>query len=295
MSDSLEFRAPFTLFGGEKKLKVFEKFTQHLTDELTSDRQHATVIAYKDTYRPILSSLWLIQLLIYVERLEDMIKKIEGPLSEEDYRAGTWNMFDQFQQFWTSFNQKKRMLVHTEGDNEKLFQNIVVEKMRKCMQKEVEQGSFNTCHALIRLLFNYEQEYFNMKSDNKLDMLSQLVRICRMLSEHSPNYKEDFYNKIEQDPNYESILFAMISGVQRDFRDTDKRFETHLSEILKRFRAIERRILLLRVAEKSNSDLLYRGFCEYEQLKIFMENDLDYITEFFERPFTKYKKLLSDL
>mmetsp|Transcript_15796 Transcript_15796/g.21379 ORF Transcript_15796/g.21379 Transcript_15796/m.21379 type:complete len:85 (+) Transcript_15796:268-522(+) len=58
---------------------------------------------------------------------------------------------------------------------------------------------------------------------------------------------------------------------------------------------IERRILLLRVAEKSYSDMLYRGFCEYEQLKIFMEMNLDYITEFFERPFTKYKKLLTEL
>jgi len=93
MSDSLEFRAPFTLFGGEKKLRVFEKFTQHLTDELTSQKNHTTVIAYRDTYRPILSSLWLIQLLIYVERLENTIKHINGPLSEEEYRAGTWDMF----------------------------------------------------------------------------------------------------------------------------------------------------------------------------------------------------------
>ena len=53
--------------------------------------------------------------------------------------------------------------------------------------------------------------------------------------------------------------------------------------------------MLLRVAEKSNSDLLYRGFCEYEQLKIFIEMNLDYINEFFQKPFTKYEKLLKDL
>lgn len=66
MSDSLEFRSPFTLYGGEKKLRVFQKFTSNLCSELVSDRQYSTVQSYKETYRPILSSLWLIQLLIYI-------------------------------------------------------------------------------------------------------------------------------------------------------------------------------------------------------------------------------------
>ena len=83
MSDSLEFRPPFTLFGGEKKLRVFQKFTMHLSEELVCDRQYSTVLAYKEIYRPILSSLWLIQLLIYVERLEHTIKNMDGPLSPE--------------------------------------------------------------------------------------------------------------------------------------------------------------------------------------------------------------------
>jgi hypothetical protein len=64
--DSLEFRSPFTLYGGEKKLRVFQKFTSNLFTELVSDRQYSTVLSYKDTYRPILSSLWLITLLIYI-------------------------------------------------------------------------------------------------------------------------------------------------------------------------------------------------------------------------------------
>ena len=66
MSDSLEFRSPFTLYGGEKKLRVFQKFTSNLSSELVSDRQYSTVQSYKETYRPILSSLWLIQLLVYI-------------------------------------------------------------------------------------------------------------------------------------------------------------------------------------------------------------------------------------
>ena len=55
------------------------------------------------------------------------------------------------------------MLVHTEGENE---------KMRKNMQKEAEHGSFNTATSLINLLFFYEQEYYKLRNDNKLDMLS---------------------------------------------------------------------------------------------------------------------------
>ena len=60
MEDSLEFRSPFTLYGGEKKLRVFQKFTDNLVAELVDERQYTTVLSYKDTYRPILSSLWLI-------------------------------------------------------------------------------------------------------------------------------------------------------------------------------------------------------------------------------------------
>ena len=60
ISDSLEFRSPFTLYGGEKKLLVFEKFTNNLYTELVSKNQYPTVLSYRDTYRPILSSLWLI-------------------------------------------------------------------------------------------------------------------------------------------------------------------------------------------------------------------------------------------
>jgi hypothetical protein len=38
VSDSLEFRSPFTLYGGEKKLRVFQKFTSNLFTELVSEK-----------------------------------------------------------------------------------------------------------------------------------------------------------------------------------------------------------------------------------------------------------------
>lgn len=81
-------------------------------------------------------------------------------------------MFEQFEQFWTKFHQKKRMLIHTEGENEKVFQNTVIERMRKIMMKEAKHGSYNSCTALINLLFYYEQEYYKFNNDQKLDMLS---------------------------------------------------------------------------------------------------------------------------
>lgn len=76
--------------------------------------------------------------------------------------------------------------------------------MRKNMQKEAEHNSFNTATSLINLLFFYEQEYYKLRIDNKLDMLSQLVRICKVLNEHSPMYSEDFYRQIEIDTEYDS-------------------------------------------------------------------------------------------
>lgn len=85
MNDSLEFRSPFTLYGGEKKLRVFQKFSINLFTELVSDRQYSRVLSYKDTYRPILSSLWLISLMIYVHRLKAINELPNPPKTEEEY------------------------------------------------------------------------------------------------------------------------------------------------------------------------------------------------------------------
>ena len=69
-----------------------------------SDKQFSVVLSYKDTYRPILSSLWLIQLLIYTQRLKPLVDGLEGELSEDEYREGTWDMFSHFEAFWTKFS-----------------------------------------------------------------------------------------------------------------------------------------------------------------------------------------------
>lgn len=172
MNDSLEFRSPFTLYGGEKKLRVFQKFTINLFTELVSDRQYSRVLSYKDTYRPILSSLWLISLMIYVHRLKVVNEQAAPPKTMEEYQEGTWNMFEQFQSFWGKFTQKRRILVQTEQINEKVFQNFVIDTMRKAISKEAKNGTFFTATNLLKLLFHYEQEYFKLKSSDKLDMLT---------------------------------------------------------------------------------------------------------------------------
>lgn len=182
MSDSLEFRSPFTLYGGEKKLMVFERFTTNLHAELVSKNQYPTVLSYKDTYRPILSSIWLIQLLIYVQRLKVLEDRY---LTEEEYKEGTWDLFTQFTEFWSKFSQKRRMLVQTEATNEKHFHNAVIDYMRRSVSKEAKHGCFHTCKNLVYLLFYYEQEYFKLKNPDKLDLKTQLVRVCQILNEHS--------------------------------------------------------------------------------------------------------------
>ena len=62
--------------------------------------------------------------------------------------------------------------MQTEQSNEKLFQNFVIENMRKAISKEAKNGVFFSCTNLLKLLFHYEQEYFKLKSSDKLDMLT---------------------------------------------------------------------------------------------------------------------------
>ena len=64
------------------------------------------------------------------------------------------------------------MLVQTEPTNEKLFNNFVIETMRKAIQKEAKFNCFYSCHNLLKLLFYYEQEYFKLKNPDKLDMVT---------------------------------------------------------------------------------------------------------------------------
>lgn len=220
---------------------------------------------------------------------------MSGPITNEEYMQETWDMFTQFEAFWQKFSQKKRMLVQTEQFNEKLFHNEVVKTMQKAIQREAKYSCFFTCHNLLKLYFFYEQEYFKLRNPDKLDMLTELVRLCQILNEHSQNYKDEFVF-IEQDPEFETCLLTEIKKVYSKFKREDKRpeFVTHLESIIQKFRQIERRILLHKISER-NQDLLYRGFCQYEQLKIFMHMNLDYITQIFSNPLEKYKRLLEQI
>ena len=67
----------------------------------------------------------------------------------------------------------------------------------------------NTCRSLIQILFYYEQEYFKYNKSEKLDMLTQLVRICQVLNMSSQDYKDEL-DKIETDPEYDSRLYKEL-------------------------------------------------------------------------------------
>ena len=96
--------------------------------------------------------------------------------------------------------------------------------MRKAMQKEAKFNCFHSCHNLLKLLFYYEQEYFKLKNPDKLCMVTQLVRMCQILNEHSQNYKDEFA-QIEIDPDFESCLYKELKKVYSKFRREDKRPE----------------------------------------------------------------------
>ena len=129
------------------------------------------------------------------------------------------------------------MLVQTEQFNEKHFHNEVIKTMQKAIQKEAKFNCFYTCHNLLKLFFYYEQEYFKLRNPDKLDMLTELVRICQILNEHSENYKDEF-EKMELDPEFETCLFIELKKVHSQFKRVDMRpeFLNHLERIMDRFR-----------------------------------------------------------
>ena len=65
--------------------------------------RYSTVLSYKDTYRPILSGIWLIILLIYIQRLKAIMSEEMGALTPEQYTEATWDLFAQFEAFWSKF------------------------------------------------------------------------------------------------------------------------------------------------------------------------------------------------
>ena len=83
-------------------------------------------------------------------------------------------------------------------------------------------------------------------------MLTELVRICQILNEHSQNYKDEF-ERMELDPDFETCLFIELKKVHSQFKHDDKRpeFLNHLERIMDRFRQVERRVLLLKISERS--------------------------------------------
>jgi len=50
--------------------------------------------------------------------------------------------------------------------------NKVIDLMQKAIAKEAKSNMYFTCENLIKLLFSYEQEYFKLKTPDKIDMLT---------------------------------------------------------------------------------------------------------------------------
>ena len=92
---------------------------------------------------------------------------------------------------------------------------------------------------------------------------------------------------------YDSVFYMLLAEeAQRLGRDHQRAdFVAHLDSILGGFQSIEHRMILVRYADQRD-DLLYKAFVRYEQLKIFMEKNLDYLREIFTTPMYDFKKHL---
>lgn len=133
------------------------------------------------------------------------------------------------------------------------------------------------------------------------------MRICQDLTEHAKRYINDF-EILENERDYDTFLYCKLLSMLPKFLDDDRRqsaqinpnpthkdeFKEHMRTVLINFKLIERRIILLKIAEKRHHPL-YKGFCMYEQLKIFMNMNLDYIIQIFSKPLTTYKAYLEEL
>ena len=126
ISESMEFRPPYTKFGQEKKLKVFARFTQSLCDVFQTKKNQAIILARKEIFRPILCSLWLIQLLTLTNLLKNMYIDGAKKMHSDVYEYNTWYLFRQFIQFWKLFRNKRGVLMLTR-ENKKNHERLIRE------------------------------------------------------------------------------------------------------------------------------------------------------------------------
>ena len=83
ISQSMEFRPPYTHYGQIKKLRVFARFTQSLQELFMTKSSKNIILSRKEIFRPIMCSLWLMQLLTFCSLLKVQTQNLTGAKSSE--------------------------------------------------------------------------------------------------------------------------------------------------------------------------------------------------------------------
>lgn len=207
-SGSMEFRMPYTKFGQEKKLHVFARFAQSLCDVFCSERNRGTILARKEIFRPIVCSLWLIQLLTYSNLLKIQYASGEVvPVGYDQYQTNTWSLVLQFTRLWNQFRCKRSVLYLTQ-ENKQTYE-MLINALVKSAEKEVRVGMFETLNVTIKVLLLNEEEAFNFMQNKgeKFDteLITQLIYISKQLMTISQDYA-DQCEAVEQDMYFETIF-----------------------------------------------------------------------------------------
>ena len=181
---------------------------------------------------------------------------------------------------------------------------MLINALVKSAEKEVKVGMFETINVTIKVLLLNEEEAFNyLYKGEKIDteLITQLINISKQLIAISQDYSNQC-EQVEQDPYFDTIFHQIIEKQMSSVTATSKvqdaerleKFKEHLQDILQKFKAAERRMLLV-IRARALKDPLYEAYCEYEQLKIFLKLNLAYVESLFKKPFDDYEKLLRRL
>ena len=145
---------------------------------------------------------------------------------------------------------------------------MLINALVKSAEKEVKVGMFETINVTIKVLLLNEEEAFNyLYKGEKIDteLITQLINISKQLIAISQDYSNQC-EQVEQDPYFDTIFHQIVEKQMSSVTATSKvqdaerleKFKEHLQDILQKFKAAERRMLLV-IRARALKDPLYEA------------------------------------
>ena len=128
------------------------------------------ILSRKEIFRPIMCSLWLMQLLTFCSLLKAQTLELSSAKSTEQYKSDTWGLFSQFKQFWKVFRHKRRVLLLTQ-ENKRQYKNLILD-LTRIIEKECKFNMFETLKCTLKILLLNEEEAYLSNDSHKTDMLT---------------------------------------------------------------------------------------------------------------------------